>query len=49
MYQLLYVQNIKMCIHSQGVQISTFPILVLFQHYSSGANQIYAMIQNGHC
>ena len=26
-----------------------FPILVLFRGYSSGANQIYATIQNGHC
>ena len=46
---VVYVQNIKMCIHSQKVRISTFPILVLFRGYSSGANQIYAMIQNGHC
>ena len=45
-----YVQNIKMCIHSQGVRISTFfPILLLFQGYSSSANQIYATIQNRHC
>ena len=46
MYQLFMF---KMCIHSQGVRISTFPILVLFRGYSSGANQIQATIQNGHC
>ena len=46
---VVFVQNIEMCIHSQGVRISTFPILVLFRGYSSGANQIYATIQNGHC
>ena len=46
---VVYVQNIKMCIHSQGLRFSTLPILVLFLGYSSGANQIYATIQNGHC
>ena len=45
---VVYVENIKMCIHSQGVRITTFPILVLFRGYSSGANQIYATIQNRH-
>ena len=45
---VVYVQNIKMCIHSQGVRIF-FLLLALFQDHSSGDNQIYATIQNGHC
>ena len=49
MHQFFYVQNIKMCIHSEGVRISTFPVLVLFLAYSSGAYQIDATIQNGDC
>ena len=47
-----YVKTIKMCIHPQGVSISTFSNIsykILFWGYSSGANQIYAMIQIKHC
>ena len=44
---VVYVQNIKMRIHSQWVRISTFPILGLFWGYSSGANQIMIWFQMG--
>lgn len=43
MHQFFFVKNIKMYIHPQDVRISTF------RGYSFGANQIYAVIQNGHC
>ena len=46
---VFYVQNIKMCIHSEGVRIFSNLIYVLFRGYSSCANQIDAMIQNEHC
>ena len=49
---VFYVKTIKICIHPQGVRISTFSNIsykILFWAYSSCANQIYAMIQNGHC
>ena len=52
---VFYVKTpcIKMCIHPQGVGISTFSNITykntFFLGYSSGANQINAMIQNGHC
>ena len=49
---VFHVKTIKMCIHPQGVIISTFSNIsykILFWGYSSGGNQIYAMIQNGHC
>ena len=49
---VFHVKTIKMCIYPQGVRISTFSNIsykILCLGYSSGANQIYAMIQNGHC
>ena len=50
MHQFFMLNILKsVLIDSQGVRISTFPILVLFRGYSSGANQIYATTQNGHC
>ena len=48
---VFHVKTIKMCIYPQGVRISTFSNIsynILFWGYSSGANQIYARIQNGH-
>ena len=47
-----YVKSIKMCIHPQRVRISTFSNISFkntFLRFSSGANQINAAIQNGHC
>ena len=52
---VFYVKTtcIKMCIHPQGVRISIFSNTTykntFFRGYSCDANQIYAMIQNGHC
>ena len=45
MHQLFMLKILK-SIHSQGVRIS---LHLLFRGYSSGANQIYPTIQNGHC
>ena len=53
MHQFFTLKLLKMCIHPQGERILTFSNVsyknYFFEGFSSGANQIYAMIQNGHC